>query len=114
MSVDIECADRPGDNYTPLFMNKYSSDLLARPLRVRQTSLKAFEALQDHLGENQQAVLGVIVRFGPCSNKDVARILGWPINCVTPRVLELRKKELVVEAGSKVQDGRKALLWGVQ
>jgi len=36
------------------------------------------------------------------TNAEMAQLLGWPINCVTPRVTELRKPEngaLVLDAG---------------
>jgi len=81
---------------------------------MQQTSLQAFEQVQEHLGENQNAVYDVIRRIGPCSNKDIALFLQWPINCVTPRTLELRKLGLVFDVGIGVQCGKMVHFWGVE
>ena len=41
----------------------------------------------------------------------VAKHLGWEINSVTPRMLELRNKKKVVEAYKAVDGQRRAIYW---
>jgi len=61
------------------------------------TSLEAyFNRVLPHLSEKQAAVLNVFKHGEAFTNAEVAAILGWSINRVTPRVLELRQKGLLV------------------
>lgn len=63
---------------------------------IQQTSLEAyFSEVKPHINHNQKLVLEAIVSIGPASNKQIAERMGWQINSITPRVLELRKKKLV-------------------
>lgn len=54
-----------------------------------------------------------VIRKNPgISNQEIAEKLRWPINCVTPRVKELREKGRVREAGDKYAvTGRKVKTW---
>lgn len=49
------------------------------------------------LGVRQRDVYRVIRRNPDVTNMEIARVLGWSINRVTPRVKELREKGLVEE-----------------
>jgi DNA-binding MarR family transcriptional regulator len=53
---------------------------------------------------------------GPICNQDIAERLGWEINRVTPRVMELREMNLVVEAYRDVnpKTNRKCIYWKVR
>lgn len=57
-------------------------------------------------------VLEALEDIAPATNKMVAKHLGWEINSITPRMLELRSKMKVVEAykGTDIT-GRKAIYW---
>ncbi len=59
---------------------------------MQQTSLEAYAAIADHLGPRQAEVFEIIRQYGPMNNTQIAAQLNWPINCVTGRVLELRRK----------------------
>ena len=59
------------------------------------TSYIAFQEVLCSLGERQKLILKIIRKIQPCSNLEISKISGLPINCVTPRVQELRKKGLV-------------------
>ena len=79
----------------------------------RQTSLAAFDAIKESLGERQFVVLRLLRRRGAMNNRMVADELGWPINTVTPRMNELVKKGLVVpdHVGFCPVTGRKTEFW---
>ena len=66
------------------------------------------------LGERQKMVFGAIRFLGNPCNQDIAEFLGWPINCITGRVKELRDKYVVIDAGLKVnRAGRMVMCWKV-
>lgn len=56
---------------------------------VTQTSLYAYSEALIGLNEKQQKVLEAIISLGKCYDKQIARFLGWEINSITPRRLEL-------------------------
>jgi DNA-binding MarR family transcriptional regulator len=60
------------------------------------TSYLAFEEVLMTLGDRQKLVLSAIKKIQPCSNLEISKYLNLPINTVTPRCQELRKKGLVV------------------
>lgn len=62
----------------------------------RITSLIAFEEVLCNLGERQKVVLKAIQSLQPCSNLEISKFLGIPINSITPRCQELREKGLVI------------------
>lgn len=91
------------------------------PGGVQQTSLLAYrERVLPHLGESQRAVLEVVVdatgKGFDMTNMEIAQVLRWSINRVTPRVLELRERGLVVEHGRRAcgVTGNLALAWRVK
>lgn len=81
-------------------------------MTLQQTSLLAYAEVRDNLGPRQAAVLDCIAVFGPMNNRQIAQRLHWDINSVTPRVLELRKKQLVERDRTDVSaEGRKVMFW---
>ena len=84
---------------------------------VTQTSLRSYLELVNSkkLGINQKIVLEVFdqVNGQYLSNMDIATMLGWSINRITPRVKELRNMEYLMHAGYKtqLQTGKKVMLW---
>jgi len=62
-------------------------------MSVQQTSLDAYKKILPELPRCRRQVLQVFIwnPYRDYTNLEVARELGWEINCVTPRVLELRK-----------------------
>lgn len=82
-------------------------------MSIAYTSRVAYETL-DNLGQKQAEVLEKIEEIGPCSNKDIARSLGWEINRVTGRVNELAKKGYIKsERMARNAIGRLEKLWQV-
>jgi predicted transcriptional regulator len=79
--------------------------------RVRATSIEAYRDLKD-LGDRQRQVLNALT-FRDMSNLEISKVLGLPINAITPRVKELRDLGLVVEAGRKrcPYTGRSVTVW---
>ena len=58
-----------------------------------------YQMIKPDLPEKRQRVYEVILAHPDgITNKQIASILRWPINCVTGRVAELRDKEHLVEA----------------
>lgn len=84
-------------------------------MSYQQTSLLAYQNdVLPKLSDRQQAVYEIIQRRSGLDNKRIAQILGWPINSVTPRVLELRTKGLVKESFNsrkKLPGERAAMRW---
>jgi len=70
-------------------------------MTVSQTTMESYISIQGHVGKNQAIVYKKLLENPCASNEDLARMLGWPINCVTPRTNELRKMELVYVGGTK-------------
>lgn len=79
---------------------------------IQQTSLLAYKEAKQSLNKTQHAVMQALEEIQPASNKMLAKHLGWEINSVTPRVLELRTKKKVIEAyRGKDVTGRTAIFW---
>lgn len=57
---------------------------------IQDTSLLSWVEVTIDLGERQYQVLRAIRTLGQASNSEIARLLEWSINRVTPRVYELR------------------------
>lgn len=63
---------------------------------IQQTSLQAYKEIQEVLGSKQIEVLRCIRKHAEgITNTEISQELGWSINRVTPRTLELRKEGLV-------------------
>lgn len=82
--------------------------------QMQMTSLLAYKDAKKDLNRKQKLVYEAIEQIQPCTNKRIATYLNWPINSVTPRVLELRQKGKVKLGEIKPDaDGRKANFWVV-
>ena len=84
---------------------------------MRATSLIAFSQIVESLGDRQMQVLKCIKEIGqPCSNLQISKYLHLPINSITPRVLELRKKGIVMmdRVGDCEFTGRKVIYWKIK
>ena len=62
---------------------------------MQPTSLDAWKSIKDDLMPRQKMVFKALQEIGEASNKQISQVLGWPINTITPRVLELRRMGLV-------------------
>ena len=84
---------------------------------IQETSLLAFREIQPHLGMKQAEVFKVLKAASDThfdfTNCELAFLLDWPINCVTPRVFELRSFGLVVLSRKRMceRTGRLAMAW---
>lgn len=81
---------------------------------IQQTSLKVFDTeVKPARGRNQLRVYAVLKEYGQLCNRQIATILNWPINTITPRVQELREADMVTEAfrGKDPQTGRTVIFW---
>jgi CRP-like cAMP-binding protein len=81
----------------------------------QQTSRLAYEELVStgQISKRQAQVLNAFVEYPfPMTNQDVSNYTKLPINCVTPRVLELRDRGLLQKAYVK-KEGRPAIAWKI-
>lgn len=81
---------------------------------VRDTSLSAYKEITADLCDKQRDVISAAASFErPVCNAELATKLNWPINCITPRVKELRDRGVLIEAGKKPGPpaGRKVHYW---
>lgn len=79
---------------------------------ISQTSLLSYGQLKNTKGK-RGAVLKVIMENEPVCNQQIASLLGWEINRVTPRTHELREMMKVEEAGKMVYPptGKTVMYW---
>ena len=77
-----------------------------------ENSLEAYESIKLSLSP-KQAIVFEALRNKPCTDKTLAKRLGWAINRITGRRGELVKKGLVKKMYVDQQDGRSATVWGV-
>lgn len=73
---------------------------------IQQTSLKAYNEIKQKIGKKQKEVLEAIKSIRELSlesptNMEIAKYLGWSINRITPRVLELRKANIIEKEGER-------------
>jgi hypothetical protein len=68
---------------------------------IQDTSLFAYSVATQNLGAKQKEVLDALRVFPDATNAEIAARLGWPVNRITPRCLELRKMGLILEAGKR-------------
>ena len=67
---------------------------------MRDTSLEAFKGIIGQLSEKRGKVFGVFfAATEPMCDFQAAKILGWPINCVTNRRGELTAMGYLMDAG---------------
>ena len=80
---------------------------------IQKTSLEAFDILKPNLGDMQRTIYELLKVYPDCSNLDISLLAHKPINCITPRVFELRNMGLVICSGYK-QDpftNKKVMTW---
>ena len=65
------------------------------------TSLWAYAQATQDLGAKQKEVIDALRFFPDATNAEIAARLGWPVNRITPRCLELRQQGLILEAGRR-------------
>ena len=78
---------------------------------IQQTSLESYQHIinTEKLGRIQQQVYKYIQQNPSITNKTISQALKIPINIITPRTNELRKKKLIKINGTTTQkNGRKA------
>ena len=65
---------------------------------MEQTSLLSYTNIKESgiLSYRQNQVYDLLKQSGPMSSYEIAARLGLPINCITGRVLELRRNKKVV------------------
>lgn len=73
---------------------------------MHPNSLHAYREIMPTLSPKRRAVFACVAEFGPATDTDIAKRLGWPINCVTGRVGELLASHHLIEQGSVERDGR--------
>jgi DNA-binding MarR family transcriptional regulator len=80
---------------------------------MRDTSLEAYDQIQETIGKKQMEVLDTIRILGCPTNLELARYLHWDINQITPRVKELREKNYVTECEKRACgiSGNSAMSW---
>jgi hypothetical protein len=71
-----------------------------------ETRDESYHAMLKDLTDRQKSVYDILCRGNRC-NIEIAAALGWPINRVTPRVLELRQMDppRVFSAGKEIRPG---------
>ena len=80
---------------------------------IQETSLEAYYDIKDKLGPMHRLILNVIKMYPNVSNHEISNIINKPINCVTPRVKELRVYGFVVQGSTKVdrKTGKSVMTW---
>lgn len=83
--------------------------------RTQITSQIALFDIKDELPTRQASVLGALRMLKSACNLDLATYLHLPINSITPRVYELREKNLVEKECVRKcpQTGKSAIYWKV-
>lgn len=78
---------------------------------MKETSLDAYESIQDTITEKQRVIYQVF-EDNPnqdFTNEEIKNFIGWEINRVTPRVKELTDAGIIVIVGKRVgKSGRLA------
>lgn len=85
-------------------------------MQVRQTSIEAYSRIKKELGKRQQEVYDGFLGNGTCTNLELSKSLGIPINQITPRTNELVKLGFVAEVEKRQcsVSGKKAISWRVK
>ena len=66
-----------------------------------KTSIQAYKDIFCELGNRQKQVYDLLKINIPMNNLMISKALNKPINSITPRIYELRKKNLVFHAFTK-------------
>ncbi len=65
--------------------------------KIKITSLLSYADVLENLGDRQTEVYRTILKLRSCNSTMISQHLKLPINCVVPRVNELRKYSIVME-----------------
>lgn len=68
---------------------------------MQDTSLMAFDGVRPVAESKRKIVYATLATMGPSTNAEIAQKLVWTINCVTPRIFELRKEGWVIDDGQR-------------
>jgi len=67
-----------------------------------QTKIMSYlELTPAEIGQRQRQVLEALRELGSASNRQLSAHIGIPINCITPRVKELRTLGVVIPVGTE-------------
>lgn len=80
---------------------------------IQNTSLMAYQEILENLGDRQFQVYSALRNLKEADNLTISRYLNLPINCICPRVLELRNLKLVgvAKVDKSLITGRKVIWW---
>lgn len=81
----------------------------------QDTSVNALKSVRPYLGQRQAEVMAVFNEPDTrLTNNEIAQRLGWSINCVTPRVFELRAMGKLTSFGKRpcAITGKTSMVWG--
>lgn len=80
---------------------------------IQETSLIAYEDLKRDkiLSDRQESVYNILKNLECANNTILSLKLGWTINRITPRILELRKMGLVIKDSIRPCPITKKLTW---
>lgn len=83
---------------------------------VQDSSKKAYRILQKKIEGCRREVRDAIITLGVVTNMEIAEFLGWEINRVTGRVIELRESRTVVYSGHRLCSvtGHKVMSWRIK
>ena len=66
-----------------------------------RTQLEAYASIKESLSTRRLKVLQAIKRNRGATLFELVGLLGWPINCISGRVTELKQKGLVMDSGRR-------------
>ena len=80
--------------------------------RIPDTQRAAYEDLLPKLGE-KRAVVYLAILDKPSTLFELEARLGWPINCISGRVSELKDRELIESRGRRQNpnSGKWGIVW---
>jgi hypothetical protein len=82
-------------------------------MSIQETSIEAFITIKKNLHRSQKEVFDALQTQPNATNLEIAWMLKWPINRVTPRCVELRELGLVEEFGKRIcrVSKRRSIAW---
>jgi len=84
---------------------------------MEQTSLDAFESIQEELTTKENKVFEAISELGgEATLYDIKSYLNWEVNCISGRITGLRKKKRIADTGKRglSPSGRGCIIWSIQ
>ena len=82
---------------------------------IRKTQIESLKETLKTVSDRQKSVLSTLTIAGPCTNREISKLLGWDINRITGRITELVNLGLVTTDGTKkdLETNRTVTLWKV-